>query len=584
MSDNPIPNNALTEYLANTIAGFPPDTVLKVSLFLLAILFIYGSIKLLRVLLFSRKLHSSTKIIQKAEILDFEEIRGNLPHVEKLLFEFEELLLDDNKNSENSEEILSEENVLHTIDVNQESLEHYPGTFTAIGIGGTFIGILFALVPIKNEIEQSDVLIENLLNGAGTAFITSIFGILASITFLVITRFILGSFQNKLFKFRLALNRRLTRFTSTNALVHIEDTLVVNLSEIKDSLAGMADDISEKIGKAVTESTVKAIEGLQNELGKVVQSASGSSQEIVSQVLEGISDTVSTLNQSATTQADMLDYFDNSIKSAKEFAEIMEGLLPDITKASTDFAAASNNIKDLPEALNIMSSQQQQFAETTQSSIDLLLTGWEDERERLTKLQDGLRDQFDKFELAIGDGIETSMEKFDSELSRAGGYIAAWLDDLNKQVGEFSNKTEAFSSIVQNSGSEMQNVIQGFSSAMSDNIGGIESSFGKMSEIFNANIESISNNLSKFPEEINQTLESLRSTYDVSIQLLPEALENSLESMLSSVQDSTEEIRKAYETSASLLPEMLASQFEELAAKIEANSKSKGIFGNFLRK
>ena len=493
------------------------------------------------------------------------------------------MLLDDNKNSENSEEILCEENVLHTIGVNQESLEHYPGTFTAIGIGGTFIGILFALVPIKDQIETSD-LIQSLLNGAGTAFITSIFGILSSIAFLIITRFILGSFQSKLFSFRMALNGRLQRFTSTNALIDIQGILVDNLEQIRDALGGMADDISEKIGKVVTESTVKAIEGLQGELGKIVQSAGSSSQEIVSKVLENISDTISKLDASASTQADVLDYFDNSMTNATKFAEKMEQLLPDIIRASNDFALSADKMKDLPEALSLMASQQKEFSDTTKASIDLLMTGWQGERERLTILQDGLKDQFDKFESAIGDGIENSMGKFDEELSRAGTYIATWMDDLNANVTTFNEKLDSFSSLMQNGGAEIQNVMKNFSATLEANVGKLDSGVVSITESLNTNLNSIVGNLTRFPEEINQSLDSLNSTYQTSVDILPAALKVSLDEMLAGIRQSTDDIQIAYKESADALPELLTSHFESLALRILKETKSKGIFSNFLGK
>lgn len=85
------------------------------------------------------------------------------------------------------EEVYSEENLAlrswHSL------VQMIPGTLTAIGLAGTFIGLIFGISSIAfSSVDSTIASIEVLLGGIRTAFYTSIIGILFSIAFNMVFR------------------------------------------------------------------------------------------------------------------------------------------------------------------------------------------------------------------------------------------------------------------------------------------------------------------------------------------------------------------------------------------------------------
>ena len=164
-------SNELTTLFSQLLASVPPDIILIIVTLLIIIFAIIGSLHLLRVWRFSSRLVNETSKIKNSEEIDFDSMGNSLKELHPLIDEFRELVTDEKRNTQNCEIILSEDNFFRAIGVDEAALEHYPGIFTALGIAGTFVGILFVLVPIAGEIGQSEMLIDRLLHGAGMAFL-----------------------------------------------------------------------------------------------------------------------------------------------------------------------------------------------------------------------------------------------------------------------------------------------------------------------------------------------------------------------------------------------------------------------------
>ena len=285
-------SNYLTNLCSKYLASIPPDTVLIAVTIFILVFVLLGTVQLLRVSRFSARLTIETKKIKKSKELNFDIIGDTLKEMKPLLDEFQELVTDKTRNTQNCEIILSEDNVFRSIGVDETALEHYPGIFTALGIAGTFIGILFALVPIGDELGKSDMLIDSLLQGAGTAFLTSIIGIISSLLFLTVERKIIGSFKKKLYEFQMAINSMLERVTTESLLIELKEVINVSikeeLSEIQDALETMADDIGTAVSKSISET----LDSVAKVLDTSISAAGNSSQDIVNKVMSSIDGTL----------------------------------------------------------------------------------------------------------------------------------------------------------------------------------------------------------------------------------------------------------------------------------------------------
>jgi len=537
---------SLTDFLSEQLAKVPPDIVLIIVCALILSFFVIGVYQLIIVSKFSFRLKKEAKIIKGSQELSFSEISAELFEIKLLIEEFQEMLTDKGQNVENCEVILSDENIFRSLKVNEAALEHFPGIFTALGIVGTFIGILFVLVPITSELGQSDQLVDRLLQGAGIAFLTSIIGICFSLLFLISERKIIGNFKRQLYEFRMAINIKLPRVTSEGILIEISESIKssirYDLLEIKDAMQTMADDIGTAVSKRIAETLNSVSKVLDNSISV----ANNSSQEIVSKVMGSIdgtldkfSDNLEKMEKSSSTQSEILEQFDTSVESTTRLAEKLEKLLPSLIEITKDLEATSIRLEKIPETLKSLTDLQEDFIKVVTQHIELMNNNWKNERERLTGLIEEMRKQFTAFEDGIANGLQTTMSKFDDELSRAGTYVATWLDRLNEDVNNFTKQVTTFNGVVQNNSSNLQKTINNYAKVLLKHSSVFETNLEAISSNLKADFQEIENGIRQLPPEISKAVGGIEQIYKTASEQLPQILSAHMQTIVEEMDKTT---------------------------------------------
>lgn len=527
-----------TDLFAGIVASVPPDFVLFFITFVISCFFLVGMKHLFKVKAFTRRLGKQTKIIQESENLDFDSIRSSLGEISPLIREYQELV-NEKRNSENCDVILSEENIFRALKVDESALEHYPGIFTALGIAGTFIGILFVLVPIHHQIDQSEQMIDHLLRGAGIAFLTSIVGIFFSVVFLGYERLVVGRFKTRLYAFHMAINGKLERITEEGLLSEIRDMINTSINNellgIKDALETMADDI----GTAVSRTISDALESVSKVLETSISAAGSSSQEIVNNVMTSIegtldkfSESLVKLEHSSSLQSDILEQFNRSVSNAMVLADKLETIVPSMESVAEVFEASSQRLERLPDALTELAELQEKFTTVAKESIEMMANNWQTERERLTDLVEELQKQFSAFEDGIASGLQVTMAKFDDELSRAGTYIATWLDRLHEDVNDFRSQIGNLNGVVQNSTSDLQGLMQVFAQSISEQSADLDTHIKTFNSTIKTGFDEIKAGFEQFPSEIYKAVNGIEQIYQTTTQKLPQMLAHHLEDLV----------------------------------------------------
>ncbi len=537
-------SNEFIKFYSDYIANVPPDIILIIVVLIILIFISFGFFSLLKVERYSAHLKHETVKINNSKELDLKTVGDSLKKLKPLLDEFKELLFEEKGNTQNCETILSEDNVFRAIGVDDAALEHYPGIFTALGIAGTFIGILYALVPIAGtgKLGESEMLVESLLKGAGTAFLTSIIGISCSLLFLILERKSIGTFKKNLYEFQMAINSKLTRVTTEGLLFEIKKSINISfmeeLSGIRDALETMADDI----GTAVSKSIADTLDSVAKVLDNSISIAGDSSQEIVNKVMSSIdgtlgkfSENLEKMEKSSNIQSDILEQFDNSVKNMAILAGKLEIIVPSMTEIAKSFEKSSLRLEKLPEALTGLTELQKEFTTVARQSIGLMNKNWKIERTRLTDLIESLQEQFTAFEEGIVNGLQTTMSKFDDELSRAGTYVATWLDRLNEDVINFTKQVGTFNSVVQNSSSDLQSIMLKFIQSLATQSTDMEANLASISSTLTNGFQEIETGIKQLPPEISKAVGGIEQIYKTATEQLPEIVSAYSENILKEI-------------------------------------------------
>lgn len=168
-------------------------------------------------------------------------------------------------------EIFSEFNTCSAMKINLRTLDAAAGTLVGLGLLGTFLGLTLGIKDFDSSSTQNiQNSIQLLLNGMGTAFLTSLVGMLVSMLYTVCDKY----WRNKLSRNLYVLTTKL------DAMYYIDDRTLDDLNE---------QALAKSISNAMREVVV-------NEIKKIIES-----QVVLHQAVEKETETiVETLNEKLT--------------------------------------------------------------------------------------------------------------------------------------------------------------------------------------------------------------------------------------------------------------------------------------------
>jgi methyl-accepting chemotaxis protein len=234
------------------------------------------------------------------------------------------------------------------------------------------------------------------------------------------------------------------------------------------------------------------------------------------------------LEDSARLQNEVIINFEKSVNSTSELVDKFERILPSMVNISRDLAVSAERLEKLPDALQGLSKLQEEFTSVAKESVALMCTNWKEERERLTSLVEELQKQFSSFEKGIVNGIQTSMSKFDDELSRAGTYVTTWLDRLNDDVTKFTAQIGIFNGAVQNNTSELQKTLNEFNATITNQFIELNTQMTSTNTALRTSFQEIEQGFNRLPTEIDRAVGGVENVYRKATEQLPSMLASHL--------------------------------------------------------
>ncbi|MDE0481805.1 MAG: anti-phage ZorAB system protein ZorA [Candidatus Poribacteria bacterium] len=138
-----------------------------------------------------------------------------------------------------------------------------PAILVGFGILGTFVGLVWGLIPFSDtdfqETDDIKTAIEGLLSGVSTAFVTSVWGMVASLFFNAIEKLTIGGINSEISNLHRSLDRIFTLTVAEEIAFRQEDELAQQTSALKS----FSTDLSNVIISAMTEGRQELIQELR---------------------------------------------------------------------------------------------------------------------------------------------------------------------------------------------------------------------------------------------------------------------------------------------------------------------------------
>lgn len=288
-----------------------------------------------------------------------------------------------------------------------QALKIIPGTFTGLGILGTFLGFANGVSQINTsgDFETMKVGIDNLLSGLNVAFNSSIFGVVASILInFIIIQPILHRFQ----------------ICSKDLCDYLDEKFYISEADAIMQYSIIVDEENNEIPfsmslKAITDSL------------KDVKSA-------MDKFTSEIADKLVNMQKEATLDVS------NSLQAVlkENVTEQFDLLRENVNKTSELLKQCSNVLQEIPEKLNATSDK---LIESTKISLEDFKTQSESSIETLNiSIQENLNKHFDRYADSVNESTETiidlnnALKLIPNNLNEISNAISQTKDSMQKSV------------------------------------------------------------------------------------------------------------------------------------------------------
>lgn len=316
-----------------------------------------------------------------------------------------------------------------------KTLPIIPSTLTAIGVLGTFGGLLLSLkgISLIGDFETITLSVNNVLHGASTAFKTSFTGISLSLVFNLFYRYIIGEINKGIQNINTSLDQRFP-------VTQIEDHfLSIATSTYLTSKA--TSDLGKEIGSNIEQVLTKAIKDMSDNMAEVLDSKL---QETFSQV--------TALNEKLLSKL-LNEFVEKFSQIAEQPGKDMLSVLKLLHKRGEEINSMIHHWnKEITKTVDGIADTNQSFISTTEKKIV-----------SLSKSSDQL---FKKLSTLIHDLDKKNHDlhsRYDDTLNALGqtnSSINETTNKFNKSIEIFNNINETYKKILVSLQNNTQNSLE----------------------------------------------------------------------------------------------------------------------------
>ena len=288
-------------------------------------------------------------------------------------------------NASNVEDYINEETVIYGPG-RISFAEALPGLLTSLGFLGTLIGLARGLSGFDmtdSSAVQSSIV--TLIPGMRYAFMTSIFGVVGSVAFTLITRMVYGSTEHTLTQFYSAMSRHagvLSVDPMTQIAIYQQEQTALIKNMAKDLNGKFADNITQSIEKSTEplNTTMKGfVNGISKEQARLIDAVLARFLERMNESLSGsIRRFGQTLDETSRLQQENCEAVRASLSGAADlYNDITElrNIMQDLLKGTSDFVEQLNaerkladdafmRINSAVEQMEVVSRQEASYLKT----------------------------------------------------------------------------------------------------------------------------------------------------------------------------------------------------------------------------
>lgn len=415
------------------------------------------------------------------------------------------------------------------------------GTFTGIGILGTFIGLTIGLAGVDTSSTGAlSSSISGLLGGMSTAFVTSIFGIVSAIVFGVWHSQNMKRFGDAVSRFTDALDQVFIRKS-------VEEILLEELAEsraqraameqlstdmaisICDHLPDVLDQLAEKMDSAMKGNLDTMLAGLSERQDKQTEQLMQISSNTNSLVIGGFDQLGDVLKKGVGQGAEELG---NSLKNLSfDIASLAEGIrdiLDRSTKASSE--ANQKTLDALNEAISKMNETMEGMAnkqtEETDKNIQRMTALMEEMKMTMKDIFDEMSASAKEQRTEIGEIAKDSADQTKENLGAINASVKELMAGIGGQMQQMQSMMDTHEKHMQETLDQMRQAVSSSGNVVNAAGKTVEAA-GKTAKVFVEAADDVSMKLKTAAEPLQKAAEPLKqaaASLDNGVQVLAQSM------------------------------------------------------------
>ncbi|MFY7897911.1 MAG: anti-phage ZorAB system protein ZorA [Candidatus Planktophila sp.] len=324
------------------------------------------------------------------------------------------------KRSANASEVFNSASLAHGL-IGNRFLLAMPGILTGLGVLGTFVGLqigIGALELEQSQIENLDKSIAPIIKGCSTAFATSVWGVVCSLLFTVIEKFLEWLALTKIRRLQFLADSLIPRYTPEESMIELQRSSLETEGILKGLAVAIGDEMQKamnRLGSSITEAVKDALGNNAQDLGKMsadLMSAAlkeelGKLQSVLTGMADGFKSEFlgasSQLNTTISKFETVIQGVDGAVQSSREaMNQAVERLTAhdevviQLKDGSIRLKEAASELKTMKETL-ALSSQRNLEAANSQEKVATL-------NESVAQKFQAVGDKLPQVQEAISDG------------------------------------------------------------------------------------------------------------------------------------------------------------------------------------
>ena len=369
-----------------------------------------------------------------------------------------------------------------------------PALLVGLGILGTFVGMVWGLIPFSDvdftDTNQIREAIKELLSGVSTAFVTSVWGMLASFLFNGLEKWGIGRVSRAIADLQHALDQIFTLTRAEEIAMRQQNELAQQTAALKS----FSTDLANRIKIAMDSIMSERLENLHQSLTQLHDQNTRGRQEII-QELHNAPEAFS--NAMAEQLAPSLNNLNTAVKELREQKE----------ESATD--AIRQLVEEFQKSISgSITAQMETLAEKVSQVSEGLITL----PDQMTRMIGGIQEQIDQ---ARGLLTSTSEEQTGQMQNMMDGMLNTFQRTIETQQSGLSETTNQSIQMLQSTIAELQ---QSITSTASQTATESEAMTNRMLEL----LESAAN---RTDEQFAQRMADMETVSNQSIQTLQTAIE-----------------------------------------------------------